>query len=64
MNSLVPRWVLNALRCPLTHAPLEWTERQDGSVELVCTPGWGPRHAYPVDNGVPILLASEAHPLD
>ncbi|MFT0846451.1 Trm112 family protein [Actinomycetaceae bacterium L2_0104] len=64
MNSLVPRWVHNSLRCPLTHAPLEWTETEDGSVELVCTPGAGPRHAYPVENGVPILLANEARLLN
>ena len=35
MNDFVPRWVDEALRCPRTHAPLQWRQREDGAMELV-----------------------------
>ncbi|KFB08528.1 Trm112 family protein [Nitratireductor basaltis] len=52
------RKMLELLVCPLTRAPLKW-DPQAG--ELIS------RHAglaYPVRDGVPILLVSEARKLD
>ncbi len=63
MNSLVPQWVDDALRCPRTKAPLQWQQREEGSVELITVSDSGPRYAYPVVGGVPILLDSEAREL-
>jgi uncharacterized protein YbaR (Trm112 family) len=50
--------LLELLVCPLCKAPLEW--RRD-SAELVCH---GDRLAYPVRDGIPVMLESEARPLD
>lgn len=63
MNSLVPQWVDDVLACPLTHSPLQWHRREDGAAELISTNESGPRHAYPVTEGVPLLLASQAREL-
>lgn len=52
------RHMLEALICPLTHATLRYdAERQ----ELVSKPA---RLAYPIRNGIPIMLADEARRLD
>ncbi|MGQ0612120.1 MAG: Trm112 family protein [Paracoccaceae bacterium] len=52
------RRMLEALVCPLTQGPLRWdAERQ----ELVSTMA---RLAFPVRDGIPIMLASEARALD
>jgi uncharacterized protein len=52
------RRMLEALVCPLTQGPLSWdAERQ----ELVSTMA---RLAFPVRDGIPIMLASEARALD
>lgn len=48
-------WFSDALRCPQTGAILE----KDGD-ELVCVEGTTPRYAYPILDGVPILLADQA----
>ncbi|HEX4872934.1 MAG TPA: Trm112 family protein [Nevskiaceae bacterium] len=49
--------LLDILVCPLTHAPLEWkADRQ----ELWCRAS---RLAYPVRDGVPVMLPEEARPL-
>ncbi len=64
MNSMLPSWIDDALRCPETGATLEWYTRKDGSPELVSTNAEGPRYAYPVTDGVPILLSFEARVID
>lgn len=52
------RRMLEALVCPLTQGPLVWdAERR----ELVSKAA---RLAFPVRDGIPIMLASEARPLD
>lgn len=52
------RRMLEALVCPLTHAVLTWdAERQ----ELISRAAG---LAFPVRDGIPIMLESEARPLD
>jgi uncharacterized protein YbaR (Trm112 family) len=52
------RRMLEALVCPVTHAPLRYdAERQ----ELVSRTA---HLAFPVRNGIPILLVSEAREID
>ena len=52
------RHMLEALVCPQTHAPLSYdSERQ----ELVSKAA---RLAYPIRNGIPIMLLDEARRLD
>lgn len=50
--------LLEMLACPLTKAPLRWDAEKG---ELISA---GARLAYPVRDGVPIMLPSEARPLD
>lgn len=50
--------LLEILVCPLTKGPLEYdSERQ----ELISRAA---RLAYPIRDGIPIMLADEARPLD
>ncbi len=52
------RRMLEALVCPHTHAPLYFdAERQ----ELVSKAA---HLAYPIRNGIPVMLIDEARPLD
>lgn len=49
--------LLDILVCPVTKAPLEWhAEKQ----ELWCKAS---RLAYPVRDGIPVMLEEEARPL-
>jgi uncharacterized protein YbaR (Trm112 family) len=50
--------LLELLVCPLTRTALEWRKDQG---ELVSRAA---RLAFPVRNGVPVMLVSEARPLD
>lgn len=50
--------LLDMLACPLTKAPLKWSP---ATSELVSTAA---RLAYPVRDGVPIMLPSEARALE
>lgn len=50
------------LRCPVTKAELIDGESPDGAPELHSTDPERPL-AYPVRDGVPVLLESEARPL-
>jgi uncharacterized protein YbaR (Trm112 family) len=50
--------MLEMLACPLTKMPLSWDA---GKSELVSRAA---RLAYPVRDGVPIMLPSEARPLE
>ncbi len=50
--------LLDILVCPVSKAPLQWDpERQ----ELVCKVS---RLAYPVRDGIPVMIESEARSLD
>lgn len=52
------RRMLEALVCPVTHGPLVYdAERQ----ELVSR---GAHLAFPIRNGIPIMLLDEARPVD
>ena len=55
-------WVRQILRCPVTGAELEDGTGPHGEPELVSTSEVNPL-AYPVRDGVPILLESEARHL-
>lgn len=50
--------LLDILVCPVSKAPLEW--RQENN-ELVCKVS---RLAYPIRDGIPVLLEEEARRLD
>jgi hypothetical protein len=54
----VDRRLLEILVCPVTHGPLEY-DREAG--ELISR---GARLAYPIRDGVPIMLPEEARSLD
>ena len=49
--------LLELLACPLTKGPLKWNE---ATSELISN---GARLAYPVRDGIPIMLPSEARTL-
>lgn len=52
------RRMLEALVCPLTHAPLHYdADRQ----ELVSKPA---RLAFPIREGIPVMLVDEAREID
>src|SRR5690606_18825150 len=55
-------WVLEVLRCPVTGARLEVAEGPDGEGGLRSTAPAGPV-AYPVRDGIPVLLEQEARAL-
>ncbi|HKY89958.1 MAG TPA: Trm112 family protein [Nevskiaceae bacterium] len=50
--------LLDILVCPVTKAPLEWHPERN---ELWCRAS---RLAYPVRDGVPVMLEDEARALD
>jgi uncharacterized protein len=57
MTDVDPR-LLEILGCPVTHGPLDYDrERQ----ELISR---GARLAYPIRDGVPVMLPEEARPLE
>lgn len=49
--------LLDILVCPVSKAPLRWDAERE---ELVCAAS---RLAYPVRDGIPVLLESEAREL-
>ena len=59
--SLEP-WLRDILRCPVTGAELVAGVGPDGSPELHSTDPDNPL-AYPVRDGIPVLLADAARPL-
>ncbi len=59
----VDPWVRRILRCPVTGTELVDSVGPDGAPELVSTSAANPL-AYPVRDGVPILLESEARRVD
>jgi uncharacterized protein YbaR (Trm112 family) len=58
---LVP-WLRAILRCPVTGATLVEGTGPDGAPELHSTDAERPL-AYPVRDGIPVLLEDEARPL-
>lgn len=56
MSVVDPR-LLDILVCPVTKAPLEWNAERS---ELWCRAS---RLAYPVRDGVPVMLEEDARPL-
>ncbi|MBC3762855.1 hypothetical protein H7K62_14245 [Quadrisphaera sp. RL12-1S] len=55
-------WVRSLLRCPVDGAELRDVALADEVEGLACTDA-GHRVAYPVIDGVPVLLADDAVPL-
>lgn len=53
----VDPWLLTKLVCPATRAPLRW----DGDRQALVSDAAG--LAYPVRDGVPVLIVREAAPL-
>lgn len=54
---MVDQKLLSILVCPVSKAPLEYKQEQQ---ELVC---WASGLAYPVRDGIPVMLESEARAL-
>ncbi len=50
--------MLEALMCPITHGPLEYDSEKN---ELISKSA---KCAFPIRNGIPIMLAIEARMLD
>ncbi|MDD9911457.1 MAG: Trm112 family protein [Alphaproteobacteria bacterium] len=55
-NTLSPK-LLTYLICPITHKPLTYNKKKK---ELTSTAA---KMAYPIKNGLPVLVPSEARPL-
>lgn len=58
MSVNVDRRMLEALICPLTHATLRYDAQRQ---ELISE---GANLAYPIRNGIPVMLVNEARRLD
>ncbi|MCC2977686.1 Trm112 family protein [Sphingomonas sp. PL-96] len=58
MTKTLDPWLLSILVCPVTRTPLRWDE---DAQELISE---GAGLAYPVRDGVPVMLVEEARPLD
>ena len=54
----IDRRMLEALVCPMTHAPLTYDADKQ---ELVCKAA---HLAYPIRGGIPIMLEAEARKID
>ena len=55
---MLDKELLDILVCPVSKAPLMW---QESTQELICKANG---LAYPVRDGIPVLLAEEARTLD
>ena len=55
--AMIDKKLLSILVCPVSKAPLEYDQEKD---ELICK---APGLAYPVRDGIPVMLESEARQL-
>lgn len=55
---MIEPWVRDILRCPACGSTLRDNVDIDGELELVCTDA-ACRHAFPVRDGIPVLLTDE-----
>lgn len=63
IQDTIPVWVRELLRCPIGGQPLVEARDDQGRPVLECVVDTGSppsRRRYPIDNGIPVLLASEA----
>jgi uncharacterized protein YbaR (Trm112 family) len=58
---MTQEWLRDILRCPACGSELRDGTAADGAPELVCT-GDACALAYPVRDGIPVLLVDEAYP--
>ncbi|GGA77511.1 UPF0434 protein [Neiella marina] len=54
------RKLLDILACPVCKGKLDYTTTPEGEESLVCH---FDRLAYPIDEGIPVLLETEAKPI-
>ena len=54
---MIDKQLLSSLVCPVTKAPLEYDRERE---ELVC---YASALAYPIRDGIPVMLESEAREL-
>ena len=54
---MIDKKLLSLLVCPVTKAPVEYDKAKE---ELIC---WASGLAYPVRDGIPVMLESEARQL-
>lgn len=59
MNTGMPNWLQTALRCPITGGEL-MAQLDAGGQPVLVSPAVG--LSYPVQDSIPILLASAARP--
>lgn len=55
--AMIDKKLLSILVCPVSKAPVEYDQEKD---ELICRASG---LAYPVRDGIPVMLESEARPL-
>lgn len=63
MSDVIEPWLRDILRCPIGKHELADGSAPDGTAELQCTQdceGPGQRHGYPIQDGIPVLLADQA----
>jgi len=54
---MIDKKLLSILVCPVSKAPLEYDQDKQ---ELIC---WASNLVYPVRDGIPVMLESEARPI-
>lgn len=67
MTQTVESWARELLRCPDCGGELRDAAQGDGTLELVCVPPAGSAAkvlGFPVVEGIPVLLVSDARTLD